>query len=83
MDKYKCHKTEERDCKYTEIINIYGCTRIRSSTSEGIVYEITTNNLWLLEDVVKKFEKYTRNCHEKYIPEDRASFRKSIGYHEG
>lgn len=31
---------------------------------------------------MKEFEKYTRNGHEKYIPEYWARFRKSIGYHE-
>ena len=82
MDKYKRHETEERNCKYTEIINIYGRTRIGCCTSKWIIYEVTPDNLWLLEYVVKEFEKYTRNCHEKYIPEDRASFGKSIGYHE-
>lgn len=82
MDKYKRHETEKRDCKYTKIINIHRCTRIRCCTSERVIYEVTANNLWLLEDVVKEFEEYTRNSDEKYIPQDRASLRKSIKYHE-
>lgn len=82
MDKYKRHKTEKRDCKYAKIVDIYSCTRIRCCTSERVIYEVTANNLWLLEDVVKELEEYTRNSHEKYIPEDRASLRKSIKYHE-
>jgi len=82
MDKYKRHETEERDCKYTEIINIYCRTRIRCCTSEWIIYEVTTDNLWLLEDIVKEFEKYTRNRYQIDIPENRASLGKSVEYHE-
>lgn len=82
MDKYKCHETEERNRENTKIINIYSSTRVRCCTSERVIYEITTDNLWLLEDIVKKFEKYTRNSDKEYIPEDRASLRKSIKYHE-
>ncbi len=82
MDKYKRHKAEKWNRENTKIIHIYGCTRIRCCTSKWIIYEVTTDNLRLLEDVVKEFKKYTRNSHEKYIPENRASFGKSIGYHE-
>jgi len=83
MNKYKCHETEKRNGNYAKIIDIYSGTRIRGCTSEWIIYEITTDGLWFLEDVVKEFEKYTRNSHEKYIPENRSSLGKSIGYHEG
>lgn len=82
MDKYECHKTEKWNSENTEIIHIYGRTRIGCCTSERVIYEVTTDDLWLLEDVVKEFEKYTRDRNEIHIPEDRASFRKSIGYHE-
>lgn len=82
MDKYKRHKTEKWYGKYAKIVDIYCCTRIGCCTSERIIYEVAPDNLWLLEDVVKELKEYTRNGHEKHIPENRASLRKSIKYHE-
>jgi hypothetical protein len=82
MDKHKRHKTEKWNRENTEIIHIYGRTRIGCCTSKRVIYEITTDDLRFLEDVVKELECHTRDRHQENIPEYRSSFRKSIEYHE-
>lgn len=74
MDDEECHHTEKWDRHDTEIINIDSSTRICSCTAKRIFYSHLADNSWLLKNVVKCFEQYTRNTNSVDIGENRTTF---------